>query len=128
MCYNNTLLSILHQHAPSRKYNITVKNNVPWYNANIKATKAKRKLLEHQNRKTQLTVHRDMFARQRNKLNIIYADAKKIYYKEKVLNIRSHAQFYNIANTLLQRRNAVTLPNYQCAESLANDFADYFDE
>ena len=28
-CYNNTLLSILDQHAPARKCNITVKNNVP---------------------------------------------------------------------------------------------------
>ena len=43
-------------------------------------------------------------------------------------DIRSHAQFYNIANKLLHRRKAVTLPNYECAESLANDFADYFDE
>ena len=32
----------------------------------------------------------------------------------------------NIANKLLHRRNAVTLPTYECAESLANDFADYF--
>ncbi|KAK2183690.1 hypothetical protein NP493_299g00033 [Ridgeia piscesae] len=45
--YNKTLLSILDQHAPARKCNITVKNNVPWYNADIKAAKAKRKRLEH---------------------------------------------------------------------------------
>jgi len=41
---------------------------------------------------------------------------------------RSHAQFYNITNKLLHRRYAVTLTKYECAESLANDFADYFDE
>ena len=39
-CYNFKLLSILDQHAPARKCNITVKNNVPWYNADIKAAKA----------------------------------------------------------------------------------------
>ena len=43
-------------------------------------------------------------------------------------DIRSHAQFYNIANKLLHRRKTITLPNYECAESLANKFADYFDE
>ena len=127
-CYNNTLLSILDQHAPARKCKITVKNNVPWYNADIKAAKAKRKRLEHQCRKTQLTVHRDMFTYQRNKVNTMYAEAKKTYYKGKLSDIRSHAQFYNIANKLLHRRKTITQPNYECAESLANKFADYFDE
>ena len=127
-CYNNTLLSILDQHAPARKCNITVKNNVPWYNADIKAAKAKRKRLEHQCRKTQLTVHRDMFTCQRNKVNTMCAEAKKTYYKEKLSDIRSHAQFYNIANKLLHRRKTITLPNYECAETLANKFAGYFDE
>ena len=56
------------------------------------------------------------------------AEAKKTYYKEKLSDIRSHAQFYNIANKLLHRRKTITLPNYECAESLANKFADYFDE
>jgi len=79
-CYNNTLLSILDQHAAARKCNITVKNNVTRYNADIKAAKAKRKRLEHQCRKTQLTVHRDMFTCQRNKVNTMCAEAKKTYY------------------------------------------------
>ena len=125
-CYNNTLLSILDQHAPARKCNITVKKNEPWYNADIKAAQAKRKRLEHQCRKTQLTVHRDMFTCQRNKVNTMCAEAKKTYYKGKLSDIRSHAQFYNIANKFLHRRKTIALPNYECAESLANKFADYF--
>ena len=56
------------------------------------------------------------------------AEAKKTYYKEKLSDIRSHAQFYNIANNLLRRRKTIAVPNYECAESLANKFADYFDE
>ena len=86
------------------------------------------KRLEHQCRKTQLTVHRDMFTCQRNKVNTMCAEAKKTHYKEKLSDIRSHAQFYNIANKLLHRRKTITLPNYECAESLANKFADHFDE
>ena len=101
---------------------------MPWYNADIKAAKAKRKRLEHQCRKTQLIVHRDMFTCQRNKVNTMCAEAKKTYYKEKLSDICSHAQFYNIANKFLHRRKTITLPNYECAESLANKFADYFDE
>ena len=54
------------------------------------------------------------------------AEAKN--YKEKLSDIRSHAQFYNMTNKLLHRRKTITLPNYDCAESLANKFADYFDE
>ena len=60
----------------------------------------------------------NMFARQRNKVNIMCAEAKKIYYKEKLSHIRCHVQFYNIANKLLYRSNTVTLPNYECAKSL----------
>ena len=127
-CYNNTLLSIRDQHAPARKCNITLKNNVPWYNADIKAAKAKRQRLELQCRKTQLTVHRDMFTCQRNEVNTMCAEAKKTYYKGKLSDIRSHAQFYNIADKCLHRRKTIALPNYECAESLANKFADYFDE
>ena len=56
------------------------------------------------------------------------AEAKKTYYKENLSDIRSHVQFYNIANKLLHRRKTIALPNYECAESLANKFADYFDE
>ena len=88
----------------------------------------KRKRLEHQCRKTQLTVHRDMLTCQRNKVNTMCAEAKKTYYNEKLSDIRSHAQFYNIGNKLLHRRKTITLSNYECAESLANKFADYFDE
>ena len=69
-----------------------------------------------------------MSAHQRNKVNNMWTDAKKIYCKEKSSDIRSHAQFYNIANKLLHRCNTVTLATYECAESLADDFADYFDE
>ena len=65
----------------------------------------------------------DMFTCQRKwKVNTMCAETKKTYYKENLSDIRSHAQFYNVANKLLH------LPNYECAESLANKFADYFDE
>ena len=86
------------------------------------------KRLEHQCRKTQLTVHRDMFTYRKNKVNTMCGEAKKTYYKENLSDIRSHAQFYNIANKLLHRRKTIALPNYECAESLASKFANYFDE
>ena len=53
---------------------------------------------------------------------------KQSEHQETLSDIRSHAQFYNIANKLLHRRKTITQPNYECAESLANKFADYFDE
>ena len=118
-CYNNTLLSILDQHAPTQKCNITVKNNAPWYNADIKAAKAKRKRLEHQYRKTQLTVHRDMFTCQKNKVNTICAEAKKTYYKEKFSDIRSHATSMKRSSVfapLYKRRHTPVLSTVLCAQ------------
>ena len=103
---------ILNQHTPAREHAITVKSDMPWYNVDIKVTKAKRKRLEHQYRKTWLSVHREMFLNQRNKVNNMCSEAKN-HYKEKLSDVRNQAEFYNIANKLLHHGNTTTLPTYE---------------
>lgn len=51
-------------------------------------------------------------------------DTKKIHYKEKLSDVRNQTQFY-IATKLLHHGNMTTLPTYDRASLLANDFAHY---
>ena len=62
--YNTTLEALLDNHAPVVKRTMTIRTESPWFNAEIKMAKAKRRVLEDQWRKTKLTVHREMYTHQ----------------------------------------------------------------
>ena len=102
-----------------------MKNDMPWYNVDVKVAKEN---ASDSYTSAGIHVHREMFVNQRNKVNNMCSEVKKNHYKEKLSDVRNQAQFYNIANKLLHRGNTTTLPTYECAERLANDFAHYFDD
>lgn len=62
--YEDTLMSILDQHAPTKRRTITLRPAAPWYTNDIKVEKTKRRRLERQWRKTRLTIHRQLYGEQ----------------------------------------------------------------
>ena len=123
--YNTTLEALLDNHAPVVKRTMTIRTESPWFNAEIKLAKAKRRVLEDQWRKTKLTVHREMYTHQRDLTNELCDKAKKTYYHDK-LSVRDQKQLYTVANNLLHRSKAKTLPTHSSAEELANKFGNFF--
>ena len=94
---------------------MTVRDECPWYNTDIKLAKAKRRLFEDKWRENKLEVHREMYTSQRDITTALCDQAKIQYYLEK-LAVRDQNQLYNVANNLLHRS----------AEELANKFSDFF--
>ncbi|KAI0221614.1 hypothetical protein LSAT2_027069, partial [Lamellibrachia satsuma] len=107
---------ILNQHTPARELAINMKSDMPWYNVDIKVAKVKRRRLEHQYRKTWLSVHREMFVNQINKVS----EAKKKHYKEKLSDVQSSTTSQtSYCITVTQQHyqptsgNTTTLPTYE---------------
>ena len=121
--YNTTLEALLDNHAPVLKRTMTIRTGSPWFNAEIKLAKAKRRVLEDQWRKSKLTVHREMYTHQRDLTNELCDKAKKTYYHDK-LSVRDQNQLYTVANNLLHRSKVKTLPTHSSANKFGNFFHD----
>ena len=76
---NTTLRDLLDDHAPVTQRTITTRSECPWFTTNIKLAKAKRRGLEKQLRRTSLTVHREIYFKQRDLTNNLIQEAKKDY-------------------------------------------------
>jgi hypothetical protein len=59
--YDSVLTSVLDHHAPSKERIITLRPSSPWYTAEIKAEKIKRRRLERSWRKSHLTIDSQLY-------------------------------------------------------------------
>ena len=63
----------------------TLRQSSHWYSDEIRSEKAKRKQLENKWRSTKLTVHRDIYKTQRNKVERLIKKAKRQYYNNLII-------------------------------------------
>ena len=59
--YNFEVSSIIDKHAPLKSKNIILRPNTEWYSDELRAAKRDRRKAERRMRKSNLTVHREMF-------------------------------------------------------------------
>jgi hypothetical protein len=59
--YNSELSSIIDRHAPLASKNIILRPSTEWYSDELRAAKRNRRKAERRMRKSNLTVHREMF-------------------------------------------------------------------
>ena len=87
--------------------------------------KQKRRQLE---RKSRLTIYRDLFKEQRGHVNQLISSAKSTYYTAKITEAASdHKQLYNVVNALLIKPEG-SLPDGGSLEQLANSFSAFFQD
>jgi hypothetical protein len=55
------VISIIDKHAPLKSKNIILRPNTEWYSDELRAAKRDRRKAERRMRKSNLTVHREMF-------------------------------------------------------------------
>ena len=65
---------------------------------------------------------------QRNNYNTLLNTTKKDYIKNKIANAELSKDLYTICDKLLNWEQKAILPSHDCAQSLANTFANYFNE
>ena len=78
--YNSELSSIIDKHAPLKSKNIVLRPNTEWYSDELRAAKRDRRKAERRMRKSNLTVHREMFRDTCLKTNTLLLKCKKDYF------------------------------------------------
>ena len=120
--YNNTLKEILDRHAPEQTKTLRVSHQQPWFMDKIKQEIVLRRAKERKclNDPTEYNFN-SFYIQCRHVANIIQS-AEKEYYIEKITENRTdYIAIFNIANTLLFRKEPSPLPSCDSREQLAND-------
>ncbi|MEE4247325.1 MAG: reverse transcriptase family protein, partial [Kangiellaceae bacterium] len=124
--YHHELEYVMNTLAPLKTCEITMRPDSRWFNDEIRAAKQHRRQIERLWRRTGLTVHREMFMTERNRVNTLSHNAKERFYKGQVAeNAGNQQQLYKVVKTLLGQSGAPQLPMEDPA-MLAQRFSDFF--
>ncbi|KAK6181763.1 hypothetical protein SNE40_009552 [Patella caerulea] len=127
--YNSVLSTLFDSHAPLRSKKIAIKPPSPWYNDSIKVEKKLRRKLEKQWKRTGLEIHRQMFVKQRNKVNHMIRKSKTEYISNKVLDVETDARkLHCLTASLCNKSKESSRPDGQTAKQAATDMSTYFKE
>ena len=78
--YNTCLRRLLDRHAPLVTCTVTGRTAAPWMTLEIKQAEVQRCLAERKWRESGLTVHREIYVKQRNLVSNMFSKAKKDYH------------------------------------------------
>ena len=135
--YNGILSELLEKHAPLKNKTIVIRQQVPWFNDEIKAQKLERRNLENQWRKLKQKENesnRDEIENKKRLYKVSRTIVVNLINNEKVLcynkNIenceRDKKQLFKNVNELLCNESDTKLPDCDDEEVLANNFNQFF--
>ena len=125
--YDTVLRSLVDKHAPLCTKSVTIHPVTPWYNEEINEAKKLRRKYEKRWRKSQLTVHREIYIEQKKTLSELINHAKTNYYTDKVMACgKDQKSLFKVINTLLSKDNSSLLPTYSSLEEAFEDFAQFW--
>eukprot|EP00914_Ancora_sagittata_P024929 GHVO01049741.1.p1 GENE.GHVO01049741.1~~GHVO01049741.1.p1 ORF type:complete len:428 (+),score=35.21 GHVO01049741.1:104-1387(+) len=125
--YNTELRRILDELAPEKECTLTIRPQTKWYNETIRSAKQQRRQKERLWRKTGLTVHRDLFIEERNKIKTLISETKKKYYRDTIFSFGNDTkQLFRMTSELLGNVISSPLPSTKSHAELASVFSDFF--
>ncbi|WAR11312.1 hypothetical protein MAR_025492, partial [Mya arenaria] len=125
--YNTCLQELLDKHAPLQTKVTTIRPNTTWYNDSLRAAKRNRRKAERKMRKSNLTVHTEIYKEACIIYNKLMLQTKKDYYSSKIEeNSNDRRQIFKLTNTLMGCKRDTVLPSTDNDKSLANKFCDFF--
>ncbi len=125
--YNDTLTNVLDKHAPLQTKEITMRENTPWTNEEIKPLKTKRRRLEKRSRQTGLMVHKQAL-RNFNREYSNYLDNRRAESYAKLIedNSEDPKTLFKVINKAIHRKQDNPMPQGKTNQELADEFADFF--
>ena len=125
--YNTELIRIIDNMAPVRQKTITVREESQWFNEEIRRAKQKRRQYERLWRKTNLTVHREMFVLEKNHVTALIVEAKQAFYRDAIASCRNDTRkLFQLTSSLLSEPTASTLLTTDSPNLLAQTFSEFF--
>jgi hypothetical protein len=125
--YDAVLSDLLDKHAPMKERKFTIRKESPWFTSEIGEAKRARRKAERKWRKTNLTIHRQIFLEAQQHVNNLIDHAKKQHYLKKVESADQKSLF-KIVDTLLNKAASGSLPSHDSPNDLADRFGQFFSE
>ena len=126
--FESSMRQILDKHAYEILKNVFVKTESPWYNADVHMAKIAKRMAERRWRKSRLTVDRDIFIKEKNKMKKIIKKAKSDYFQAQITERSKNPRaLSHLLSRLLNNPN--TPPNVPTVhgKNLAETFGDFFE-
>ena len=122
---NSKLSDVFDRHAPLKTKSVIERPFSQWYNLEIKEAKTEKRKKERQWKKTNLTVHKQIYISACRRVTHLIESAKKSFFKSKLNCVKSCKELYTTVNSLLGKKNSSPLPNVSDDEN-ANNFSNFF--
>jgi hypothetical protein len=126
--YNDELSNFLNKHAPVITRTITLHPEAPWYNPVIDAAKKDRRKAENRWRKSQLTIHRDLYVEKKQPVIDLLTSPKKNYYTEMIDKSADQKSLFKVVDKMTNKKSESVLPEHSTSQELANSFVEFFSE
>eukprot|EP00745_Piridium_sociabile_P023788 TRINITY_DN3715_c0_g1_i1.p1 TRINITY_DN3715_c0_g1~~TRINITY_DN3715_c0_g1_i1.p1 ORF type:complete len:1177 (-),score=226.07 TRINITY_DN3715_c0_g1_i1:25-3555(-) len=124
--YNQGLQEVMDKHAPLTTRHVTDRPSAPWLTLEVKHAKKERRCNERQWRKSRLTVHRQIFVYQREKVKRLIHDASAQYTSTKIQECSSSRGLFQVVGQLTGKAKDKTLPNCMPEKELPDAFSEFF--
>jgi len=125
--YNHSLTRILDNHAPARQKTITIRPSQPWFSDGLHQAKCVKRKSERRWRRTQLTIHKEIFKEDMNTYNNMLESAQTQFYNNRINECGNDTKAVShVMNEILQRKKEVKLPTHSSSKELADKFVQFF--
>ena len=126
--YNDGLRRVLDRHAPSVTRRVRDRPSAPWMTEEIREARRRRRLAERRWRATRLTVHREIYAKERAFVKACVQEAKRRFYCEKTDSSSSCSLLSAVSSELLGKSSTDPLPLDIPRSDLPDRFCDFFSD
>ena len=123
--FNESVSSVMNDHAPMRTILLKGSNWKPWYTDEIHEARRKRRQYERQYRKSHCEVHKQLLSDQRKEVARLIDKSKSTYYQERLMNSNTKETF-SIINGLLGTKTMADSVGSSDPQSCAESFGDFF--
>ena len=119
--YNTCIRQLLDRHAFLVTRTLTDRTSAPWMTSEIKQPNVQRRLAERKLRESGLTVHREIYVKQRNLVSNMISKAKKDYLCHNIVNCGSSRELFRFSSQMMGTFGDTKLPSNISPESLPDN-------
>ena len=123
---NTCVPQALDHHASLVTRTMTDRTSAPLMTLEVKQAKDKRHIAERKWRQSGLTIHREMYAKQRNLVSDLTSKAQKDNICEKHADCDSSREHFRLSNQMMGTFRGTVLPSNMRPVSLPDKFSDFF--
>ena len=126
--YDTGLRQVLDRHAPLTTRRVSDRPSAPWMTDGIKAAKRELRQAERQWRDTRLTVHREIYTKQRGVVKTLVRAARKLHFSAGIENCSNTKQLFSVSSGLLGKSKTTPLPSDIPRSALQDRFCMFFSQ